>query len=235
MNKPKTKKTNQEPSFVANKNNPNLLTIVIQTKKDSVKRMISLLQSLWNLRNLHFELSFAVLSFILPTVLTRSTLVFRLRCYNNPSPDFDPIVSTSSPTLTPFDESDFLLFEEADAFIAINDEPVSPVFNATYYDPEKSSVEYAASYEPKDENLEVELKELPPHLDDYAIGAVLGQRIEKHFRPIHYASKTMTEAETNYTLTEKKYLQFFLFMLCENLSIISNHEKSVVYTDHSAL
>ncbi|GKC81397.1 hypothetical protein Tco_1137114, partial [Tanacetum coccineum] len=56
--------------------------------------------------------------------------------YNNPSPYFDPIVSTSSPTLTPFDESDFLLFEEADAFIAIDDEPVSPVFNATYYDPE---------------------------------------------------------------------------------------------------
>ncbi|GJZ26437.1 hypothetical protein Tco_0570690 [Tanacetum coccineum] len=49
---------------------------------------------------------------------------------------YDPIVSTSSPTLTPFDESDFLLFEEADAFIAIDDEPVLPVFNATYYDPE---------------------------------------------------------------------------------------------------
>ncbi|GJU50572.1 hypothetical protein Tco_1220127 [Tanacetum coccineum] len=48
--------------------------------------------------------------------------------YNNPSPYYDPIVSTSSPTLTPFDESDFLLFEEADAFIAIDDEPVSPVF-----------------------------------------------------------------------------------------------------------
>ncbi|GJR56743.1 hypothetical protein Tco_1498905 [Tanacetum coccineum] len=56
--------------------------------------------------------------------------------YNNPSPYYDPIVSTSSLTLTPFDESDFLLFEEADAFIAIDDEPVSPVFNATYYDPE---------------------------------------------------------------------------------------------------
>ncbi|GJX32306.1 hypothetical protein Tco_0242161 [Tanacetum coccineum] len=56
--------------------------------------------------------------------------------YNNPSPYYDPIVSTSSPTLTPFDESDFLLFEEADAFIAIDDEPVSLVFNATYYDPE---------------------------------------------------------------------------------------------------
>ncbi|GJX69107.1 reverse transcriptase domain-containing protein [Tanacetum coccineum] len=56
--------------------------------------------------------------------------------YNNPSPHFDLIVSTSSQTLTPFDESDFLLFEEADAFIAIDDEPVSPVFNTTYYDPE---------------------------------------------------------------------------------------------------
>ncbi|GJY47904.1 reverse transcriptase domain-containing protein, partial [Tanacetum coccineum] len=56
--------------------------------------------------------------------------------YNNPSPYYDPIVSTSSPTLTPFDESDFLLFEEADAFIAIDDEPVSPVCNTTYYDPE---------------------------------------------------------------------------------------------------
>ncbi|GKA20692.1 hypothetical protein Tco_0700681, partial [Tanacetum coccineum] len=56
--------------------------------------------------------------------------------YNNPSPHFDPIVYTSSPTLTPFDESDFLLFEESDAFIAIDDELVSPVFNATYYDPE---------------------------------------------------------------------------------------------------
>ncbi|GKB97106.1 reverse transcriptase domain-containing protein [Tanacetum coccineum] len=93
--------------------------------------------------------------------------------YNNPSPGFDPIVSISSPTLTPFDESDFLLFEEADAFIAIDDEPVSPVFNATYYDPEGDilmleallNIEYATSYEPKDEIPEVELKELPPHLE----------------------------------------------------------------------
>ncbi|GKE11104.1 reverse transcriptase domain-containing protein [Tanacetum coccineum] len=41
---------------------------------------------------------------------------------------------------------------------------------------------------------------------DYEIGAVLRQRIEKYFRPIHYASKTMTEAETNYTTTEKEML-----------------------------
>nr|GEW46029.1 reverse transcriptase domain-containing protein [Tanacetum cinerariifolium] len=38
------------------------------------------------------------------------------------------------------------------------------------------------------------------------LSAVLGQRQEKHFRPIHYASKTMTEAESNYTTTGKKML-----------------------------
>nr|GFA01722.1 reverse transcriptase domain-containing protein [Tanacetum cinerariifolium] len=41
---------------------------------------------------------------------------------------------------------------------------------------------------------------------DFAVGAILGQRIEKHFRPIHYASKTMTEAEANYTTKEKEML-----------------------------
>ncbi|GJV45728.1 reverse transcriptase domain-containing protein [Tanacetum coccineum] len=46
--------------------------------------------------------------------------------------------------------------------------------------------------------------ELMCDASDYAIGAVLGQRIEKHFRPIHYASKTMTEAESNYSTTEKE-------------------------------
>nr|GEV55400.1 hypothetical protein [Tanacetum cinerariifolium] len=54
----------------------------------------------------------------------------------NPTPYYELIVSNSSPTLTPFDESDFLLLEEADAFIAINDEPISPKIDATYYDPE---------------------------------------------------------------------------------------------------
>ncbi|GJR60169.1 reverse transcriptase domain-containing protein [Tanacetum coccineum] len=112
--------------------------------------------------------------------------------YNNPSPHFDPIVSTSSPTLTPFDESDFLLFEEADAFIAINDEPVSPVCNVLlrsegtfsfsrhfstcsyYFTRPRSSFHgiqrilwfvepKESSLEPKDEIPEVELKELPPH------------------------------------------------------------------------
>ncbi|GKC35288.1 reverse transcriptase domain-containing protein [Tanacetum coccineum] len=39
---------------------------------------------------------------------------------------------------------------------------------------------------------------------DYAIEAVLGQRIDKHFQLIHYASKTMKEAQENYTTTENE-------------------------------
>nr|GEZ41306.1 reverse transcriptase domain-containing protein [Tanacetum cinerariifolium] len=40
----------------------------------------------------------------------------------------------------------------------------------------------------------------------FAIGAVLGQRKTKHFQPLHYASKTMTEAQIHYTTTEKEML-----------------------------
>nr|GEY60719.1 reverse transcriptase domain-containing protein [Tanacetum cinerariifolium] len=36
--------------------------------------------------------------------------------------------------------------------------------------------------------------ELMCDASDFAIGAVLRQRQDKHFRPIHYARKTMTEA-----------------------------------------
>nr|GFA90950.1 hypothetical protein [Tanacetum cinerariifolium] len=49
---------------------------------------------------------------------------------------YEPIVLSSSQNLTPFDASDFLLLEEADAFIAIDDEPISSNIDATYYDPE---------------------------------------------------------------------------------------------------
>nr|GEX29891.1 reverse transcriptase domain-containing protein [Tanacetum cinerariifolium] len=46
--------------------------------------------------------------------------------------------------------------------------------------------------------------ELMCDASDFAIGAVLGQRKTKHFQPIHYASKTMTEAQIHYTTTEKE-------------------------------
>nr|GFA20213.1 reverse transcriptase domain-containing protein [Tanacetum cinerariifolium] len=246
------------------------------------------------------------------------------------------------------------------AFIAINDEPISSKFDATYYDPEgdifileallnndpepprSNQRDYFPSnhkdlkfVEPKnnqssdDEPPKVELKELPPHLDpwvspvhcvpkkggmtvikndenelvptrlvtgwrfcidyrklneatrkdhfplpfadqmlerlaafrtlkeklteapiliapnrdkpfelmcdasDYAVGPVLGQRVEKHFRPIHYASKTMTQTETNYTTTKKEMLAVVYAFEKFRSYLIMN--KSIVYTDHPAL
>ncbi|GKC64043.1 hypothetical protein Tco_1096641, partial [Tanacetum coccineum] len=53
----------------------------------------------------------------------------------NPTPSTEPIISSSSPTLTPFGDSDFLL-EETDAFLAIEDKPISPEIDDSYYDSE---------------------------------------------------------------------------------------------------
>nr|GFB80596.1 retrovirus-related Pol polyprotein from transposon 17.6 [Tanacetum cinerariifolium] len=64
----------------------------------------------------------------------------------NPTPYYDPIISTSSPTLIPFGDSDFLL-EEVDAFLALKDDPTSPEVDHSYY------------------HTEVELKDLPPYLE----------------------------------------------------------------------
>nr|GEV96848.1 reverse transcriptase domain-containing protein [Tanacetum cinerariifolium] len=68
---------------------------------------------------------------------------------------------------------------------------------------------------------------------DFVIGAVLGQRQEKYFRPIHYASKTMTEAKSNYTTTEKEMLAVVYAFEKFWSYLIMN--KCIVYTDHSAL
>nr|GFA42695.1 reverse transcriptase domain-containing protein [Tanacetum cinerariifolium] len=67
----------------------------------------------------------------------------------------------------------------------------------------------------------------------FMVKEVLGQRQDKHFRPIYYASKTMTEAETKYTMTEKEMLAVvYAFEKFRSYLILN---KSIVYTDHSAL
>ncbi|GJZ56358.1 reverse transcriptase domain-containing protein [Tanacetum coccineum] len=67
----------------------------------------------------------------------------------------------------------------------------------------------------------------------FAIGAVLGQRKNKHFQPIHYASKTMTEAQAHYTTIEKELLAVvYAFEKFWSYLILF---KSIVYTDHSAI
>ncbi|GKF28732.1 hypothetical protein Tco_0095074, partial [Tanacetum coccineum] len=111
----------------------------------------------------------------------------------NPSHYYDLIISTSSSTLTPFGDSDFLL-EEVDAFLALEDDPTSPKVDDSYYDPKgdilllesflnddtSSPPPNQGNYLPEiqkelkvceaktdksliDEPPEVELKDLPPH------------------------------------------------------------------------
>ncbi|GJX78727.1 reverse transcriptase domain-containing protein [Tanacetum coccineum] len=80
---------------------------------------------------------------------------------------------------------------------------------------------------------ELALRELMCDASDFAIGAVLGQRKNKHFQPIHYASKTMTEAQAHYTTTEKELLAVvYAFEKFRSYLVLS---KSIVYTDHSAI
>nr|GEW51197.1 reverse transcriptase domain-containing protein [Tanacetum cinerariifolium] len=293
----------------------------------------------------------------------------------NPTPSTKLIISNSSPTLTPFGDSDFLL-EETDAFLAIDDELISPKIDGSYYDLEGDIlllkeflnddplsphlpplelkvVEPTNAKYSIDEPPMVELKDLPPHLEyaflegddklpiiiakylkdkektalikvlkshkqalagsfstlrgeksyivkegivlghkisknrievnkakvdviaklphpitakecveafqtlkkkltkapilvapdwdlpfklmcdasDFAIGAVLRQRKTKHFQPIHYASKTMTDAQAHYTTTEKELLAIvYAFEKFRPYLVLS---KSIVYTDHS--
>ncbi|GKD60649.1 reverse transcriptase domain-containing protein [Tanacetum coccineum] len=68
---------------------------------------------------------------------------------------------------------------------------------------------------------------------DYAVEVVLGQRINKHFKLIHYASKTMNEAQEKYTTSEKELLDvvFAFEKFCQYLVL----SKTIVFTDHSAL
>nr|GEW67600.1 reverse transcriptase domain-containing protein [Tanacetum cinerariifolium] len=107
-----------------------------------------------------------------------------------------PIVSTTSPTLTPFGDSDFLLFEKANAFLGLEDDPDSSELDPSYYDTEGDiqMLETILNSDPApslpnheqsvpsftnelkaceaktikssvDEPAEVELKDLPPHLE----------------------------------------------------------------------
>nr|GFC38938.1 hypothetical protein [Tanacetum cinerariifolium] len=112
----------------------------------------------------------------------------------NPTPFYDPIVSITYPTLTPFENNDFLL-EDVDAFLAVEDEPTSSDYYQPYLDPEgdillleaflnddpspppyqgnymlevHKELKICKAYSEKssvDEPHVTELKELPPHLE----------------------------------------------------------------------
>ena len=68
---------------------------------------------------------------------------------------------------------------------------------------------------------------------DYAVGAVLGQRINKNPTAIWYASKTLAEAQMNYTTTEKE-LMVMVYAL-EKFRPYILESKIVIYIDHATL
>ncbi|GJT08202.1 reverse transcriptase domain-containing protein [Tanacetum coccineum] len=75
--------------------------------------------------------------------------------------------------------------------------------------------------------------ELMCDASDFAVGALLGQRIDGKFKPIYYAIKTLNNAQEHYTTTEKELLEVvFSFDKFRQYLVLS---KTVVYTEHSAL
>nr|GEY55968.1 reverse transcriptase domain-containing protein [Tanacetum cinerariifolium] len=215
----------------------------------------------------------------------------------------DPIVSTTSPTLTLFGDSDLLLFEESDAFLEVEKlldaGLIYPISDSSWVSsvhcvPKKGGFivveneeneliptrlvtgwRVCIDYRKLNEATRKDHFPLPfmdqmlerlawnehccfldgfsgkmeapiliaPNWDlpfdlmcdtsDFAIGAVLGQRHVKHFKPIHYDSKTMNDAESNYTITEKEMLALVYAFKKFRSYLIMN--KSIVHTDHSAL
>ncbi|KAK2390987.1 protein NYNRIN [Trifolium repens] len=75
--------------------------------------------------------------------------------------------------------------------------------------------------------------ELMCDASDYAVGAVLGQRRDKFFHAIYYASKVLNENQINYTTTEKELLAIVYALEKFRSYLIGS--KVVVFTDHAAL
>ncbi|KAK8670034.1 hypothetical protein V6N13_104800 [Hibiscus sabdariffa] len=94
----------------------------------------------------------------------------------------------------------------------------------------KDKLVTASIVEPPDWTLPFELM---CDASDYAVGVVLGQRKGKFFDPIYYASKTLNDAQVNYTTTGKELLAV-IFAFDKFRSYLLG-AKVTVYTDHSAI
>jgi len=75
--------------------------------------------------------------------------------------------------------------------------------------------------------------ELMCDASDYAVGAVLGQRKNKFFHAIYYASKVLNENQVNYSTTEKELLAVIFSLEKFRSHLIGS--KVIVFTDHAAL
>ena len=75
--------------------------------------------------------------------------------------------------------------------------------------------------------------ELMCDASDFAIGVVLGQKREKIFQVIYYASRTLNDAQLNYATTEKELLAIVFAFDKFRPYLIGN--KVVVHTDYSSI
>ena len=68
---------------------------------------------------------------------------------------------------------------------------------------------------------------------NFAMGAVLGQRIEKMFKAIYYASKTFNETQENYSTTEKEMLA--MVFACEKFRLYILGSHVIIHTNHAII
>src|ERR1041384_4548026 len=68
---------------------------------------------------------------------------------------------------------------------------------------------------------------------DFAVGAVLGKRVDKKLNVIHYASKTLDSAQNNYATTEKELLA--VVFACDKFRQYIVDSKVIIHIDHAAI
>ncbi|KAK1604209.1 hypothetical protein QYE76_027882 [Lolium multiflorum] len=94
----------------------------------------------------------------------------------------------------------------------------------------KKALTTAPIVEPPDWNLPFEIM---CDASDFAVGAVLGQRVNKKLNVIHYASKTLDAAQRNYATTEKELLA--VVFACDKFRSYIVDSKVTIHTDHAAI
>jgi hypothetical protein len=68
---------------------------------------------------------------------------------------------------------------------------------------------------------------------DFAVGAILGQRVDNKLNVIHYASKTLDAAQKNYATTEKEFLA--VVFACDKFRCYIVDSKVTIHTNHAAI
>jgi hypothetical protein len=68
---------------------------------------------------------------------------------------------------------------------------------------------------------------------DFVVGAILGHRVGKLPHIIYYASKTLMDAQVNYTTTEKELLA--VVFASDKFRSYLLGSKVIIYSDHAAL